>query len=263
MFWAQLTTPDPDAAASFYAALFGWTVDMDARGPGLPRGAFFPPDSASGAPVHSVAGLEPMSTWQQQQGEPARWTPFLHTPDAVAMTERAQFHGATLVEPAMPRSGSGWQAIMEDPTGAPFGVWEPEIGSARGSTDASPSARPGTICWAELQTPDAYVSRDFYTELLVWSCRDNNANPDFLGDDITFSRQNTRIARVREVGRADPPQWLLGFAVPAIEPAIDAVQAAGGSLQRPPVEDEWPTSAQVTDPQGTSFLLIDAESREL
>lgn len=251
---ATLTTPDLKSASAFYTSVFHWNAEVEeAIGP---RRLLFQPDSSA----FPVATATLMSPWQQQQGAPARWTPFLHTPDVVAMTERAQFHGATLVEPAMPAHGDGWRALLEDPTGAPFGVWEPEADAAHGSTDASPSAPPGTICWAELQTPDAYAARDFYTELLAWGCQDDNAHPDFLGEDVTFSQQNTTIARVREVGRADPPRWLPGFAVPAIGSAIDAVTASGGALQRPPAEDERPASAQVADPQGTSFLLVDAKS---
>ena len=262
MFWAELTTPDPDAAVEFYTSLLGWTVEMNDTGPGLPRGAFFPPDSASGAPVHSVAGLEPMSTWQQQQGEPARWTPFLHTPDVVAMTERAHFHGATLVEPAMPARGDGWRALLADPTGADYGVWEPADERSPDDHSLTSSAPSGALVWSELQTPDPYAARDYYGELMAWSTDDPNENPDFIAEDLCFLRKGIPLARLRTVRASDVPEaprWLPGFSVDSLADATERARDLGASVSDVPaaIEGEQPAVALLTDPTGASFLLVE------
>ncbi len=260
MFWAQLTTPDPDAAALFYASLFGWTINMNTGGPGLPRGAFFPSPSASSVPTRSVAGLQPMSAWQQEQGASARWTPFLHTPDVVAMTERAQFHGATLVEPAMPAHGDGWRALLADPTGATYGVWEPaEDRSPPRSPDAAPTT--GALVWAELQTSDPYAARDYYCELMAWSTDDPNENPDFIAKDLCFLRNGLPLARLRDVCYTDvpnAPRWLPGFSVTSIRNAATRAHDLGGTVSDMPaaMDDEHPPVALLTDPAGASSLLV-------
>ena len=265
MFWTQLTTPDPDAAAQFYTALFDWTVDMPPRGPGLPRGAFFPP-SASDGPARSVAGLEPMSAWQQQQDASARWTPFLHTPDVVAMTERAQFHGATLVEPAMPAHGEGWRALLADPTGATYGVWEPaeDRPPAPSPDPSSPSPSPGALVWSELQTPDPYAARDYYCELMAWSTDDPNENPDFIAEDFCFLWNGVPLARLREVRRTnvpEAPRWLPGFSVDSIEEAEEKAHDLGATVSEvpAPIEGETPPVALLTDPAGAACLLVEPQ----
>ena len=260
MFWAQLTTPDPGTAAQFYASLFGWSVDINTGGPGLPRSAFFPSHSESNTPTHSVAGLQPMSAWQQQQDASAQWTPFLHTPDVVAMTERAQFHGATLVEPAMPAHGDGWRALLADPTGATYGVWEPA--EDRSPPSSAPSTSTGALVWAELQTSDPYAARDYYCELMAWSTDDPNENPDFVAEDLCFLRNGIPLARLRDVRPTDvcnAPRWLPGFSVASIEEAATRAQNLGGTVSDMPaaMDDEHPLVALLTDPAGASSLLVE------
>jgi hypothetical protein len=256
MFWAELTTPDPDAAESFYAALLGWEMETVSTGPGPPRRSFR--QGPNGVPV---AGLSAMSPWQEQQGEAARWTPFLHTPDAVAMTERAQFHGATLLEPAMPAHGHGWRALLADPTGAEFGVWEPAESRPAPPPTPAETPSPGTLGWAELQTTDAYAARDFYRELLVWSCKDDHPNPDFLGDDIRFIQHNQPVARLRPVQRVDvpdAPRWLPGFAVEDLATAAQTAESLGGTVSPPPGarDGETPRVMVLSGPTGADCLLV-------
>jgi len=255
MFWAQLKTSDLDAATSFYTDVLGWRVDVASDGPGLARGTFHRDDTDA-----EVAGVLPLSEWEQQQGEPSRWMPFVHTPDAIAMTERAQFHGAMLVEPAMPARGNGWRATLSDPSGADFGVWEPADDREHPSVDG-PRDRPGDLAWAELQTTDAYASRDFYCEWLVWACIDDHPSDRFLGDDIRFVRSNQPIARLRPVSRSEvpsAPRWLPGFAVSDLETSVDQVVALGGTVHDvpAPVADERPAVRPITDPTGATCLLV-------
>jgi uncharacterized protein len=262
MFWAELTTPNSDAAARFYESLFGWRIDMDDTGPGLPRGSFVPRKHPPlGTPRQSVAGLQPMSTWQQQQGESARWIPSVHTPDVVAMTERAQFHGATLTEPAMPDHGDGWRARLVDPTGAAFDVWEPAQARPDTSDPSSPrAAASGVVCWMELQTPDPYAARDFYRELMVWRCHDDHPSDEFLGDNVLFAEADQPIARLRTVEPGTGACWLPGFAAEDVDRAAARATSLGGSVAAAPSAGGRPDVRHVTDPFGAAFLIVDAAS---
>ncbi|PEN12233.1 hypothetical protein CRI94_14430 [Longibacter salinarum] len=256
MFWAQLKTPDLDAVMAFYSALLGWRVDVNTGGPGLPKGA-----CVLGGTTEPVAGMASMSAWEVQQDEPPRWTPFVPTPDAVAMTERAQFHGATLIEPAMPAGGDGWRAVLSDPTGAEFGIWETTPSAAAPPIEVSENPAPGSLVWSELQTTDPYAARDFYGDLLVWSCVDDHPSDEFLGDDIRFSRGNAPIARLRSVTRAevsDAPRWLPGFAVENLDEAAKRAGDLGGAAHEPPseLECERPEVVVLDDPTGASCLLV-------
>lgn len=235
---------------------------MDDTGPGLPRGSFIPrKHPPSGTSRQSVAGLRPMSTWQQEQSKTARWIPSVHTPDVVAMTERAQFHGATLVEPAMPARGDGWRARLMDPTGAAFDVWEPAQERSGSTSDSSfRAATSGMLCWAELQTLDPYAARDFYRELMVWRCRGDHPSDEFLGDDVLFVQADQPVARLRTVEPGTGACWLPGFTAEDIDRTAARVTSLGGSVASAPSADERPDVRYATDPCGASFLVVNATS---
>jgi predicted enzyme related to lactoylglutathione lyase len=78
--WIELGAPDPEAAAAFYAALFGWTVE------------------------HGVARLEGRAVAGLGQGPPG-WTTYVRVDDPGAAAARAEaaggrIAGARLTDPA-------------------------------------------------------------------------------------------------------------------------------------------------------------------
>lgn len=107
--WNDLVTPDPDAAARFYAELFGWTY-MDI------------PDSGGYRVIRngerSNGGIPP------RHGEAAHpaWLPYFGHPDAEGLHGRiGELGGRALSEPMS--IGPGRIAILADPQGAAFAVW--------------------------------------------------------------------------------------------------------------------------------------------
>ena len=114
--WSSLITPDPEADARFYRALFGYDV--------------YPlTDSTSGRHlVVSSGGYARASINAMPQGAPAgapaRWVRFVRVPSAGAAAEKAEaLGGRVLVQPHPDRAG-GTVAILADPEGAVFGVLE-------------------------------------------------------------------------------------------------------------------------------------------
>jgi uncharacterized protein len=111
--WDELVTPDPDGAAAFYGAVFGWTAEqMDMGG----AGAYTLFKKADG---QSVAGM-----MQKPAGAPggAAWLPYLASDDVDADVANAAELGAqTIFEPAEVES-VGRFAVLVDPTGATFGL---------------------------------------------------------------------------------------------------------------------------------------------
>jgi uncharacterized protein len=111
--WEELSTPDVDAAKSFYGAVFGWTTeDMDMGG-GTVYTLFNKADGANAAGA------------MQNPDAPAAWYPYLAVDDVDAGFAKAQKLGAkTFVEPTdVPTVGR--IAVLGDPTGATFGLYKP------------------------------------------------------------------------------------------------------------------------------------------
>jgi uncharacterized protein len=149
--WVDLTTPNADAARSFYRTLFGWEYDIG--------GPEFGGYTTARLGQHSTAGLtEPPSGTPPM---PASWNLYFASDDLDADVARAVALGATQLYPAMQIGEFGAMATLHDPTGAMFSFWK--AGSHVGHQI---DGQPGAVAWFELYSADAKAARDFYTALL-------------------------------------------------------------------------------------------------
>jgi len=113
--WSALLTQDPDGAAKFYKAVFGYDVFDLPSDDGLEHVVLSSQDYAR-AGINSL----PLDTHHRH----AHWLNFIRvkdTPEAAAKAEA--LGGKILVEPRVDRHG-GRIALLADPYGAPFGVME-------------------------------------------------------------------------------------------------------------------------------------------
>ncbi len=113
--WDELHTPDVEGAKSFYAEVFGWTsADMD-----MGESGTYTMFKRSGDV--DVAGAYPSA---EGQGPP-HWLVYVGCDDVDATTSRAaELGGTALLEPSdVP--GVGRLAVLQDPQGAVFGIFNP------------------------------------------------------------------------------------------------------------------------------------------
>jgi predicted enzyme related to lactoylglutathione lyase len=108
--WTDLVTADPDAAAAFYSAVFGWEV-METSQPGGATGRMF---SVGGAPVASAST-------PQMDGVPPHWHVYFAVDDADAAVAAITEGGGTVVAGPFD-TPPGRMAAAMDPTGAAFSV---------------------------------------------------------------------------------------------------------------------------------------------
>jgi predicted enzyme related to lactoylglutathione lyase len=120
--WAmsRLETPDPEAAAAFYGAVFGWTTE--AFGPVT---MFRLPGYVGGEPEQPVS-REVVALMSGADG-PGRWIPDFWVSDADGTAARAgALGGAQLAAPFdTPMSRT---AVLADPFGAAFSVTQMRLG---------------------------------------------------------------------------------------------------------------------------------------
>jgi predicted enzyme related to lactoylglutathione lyase len=109
--WNELMTPDAEASAKFYSALFGWTrEDMDVGG--STYGMF----KTGGRPV---AGMIPAGT----ESVPAIWMGYVTVEDLETSLAKAVELGAK-VHKGIITNPMGRFAIIADPHGALIGLWQ-------------------------------------------------------------------------------------------------------------------------------------------
>ena len=122
--WNELNTRDPDAAKSFYSDVFGWaSSDMDMGESGsytVFRLADAPEDGSGIGGLLDMRGRVPEEV-------PAHWLTYFTVDDRDAAVEKAKGSGAEqMVELDLPM---GRLAILRDPQGAAFGIFEDTSGN--------------------------------------------------------------------------------------------------------------------------------------
>jgi predicted enzyme related to lactoylglutathione lyase len=111
----ELTTPDPDKAKSFYQALLGWKLNDVEMGPVGIYTLIDPGEGTGGGIMRSPA-----------PDVPTAWLPYVLVDDIRAATDKATGLGATLCHEVTEVPGTGWFSIIQDPTGATIGLWQPK-----------------------------------------------------------------------------------------------------------------------------------------
>ncbi|MDO0914060.1 VOC family protein [Streptomyces sp. DT2A-34] len=225
--WVDAQLPDVEAGKRFYGELFGWDFEEAFDSTALAR--------LDGEPVASLS--------RKTDGRmPTVWTVYFATPDAQELVRRVRAAGGQVITaPVAVGEGLGAVALVTDPEGAVFGLWQAGEHPGFGRRH-----EVGSFGWAELYARDTEVANDFYGGLFADALFGPDAKPDF------------GRAAVEEVFPAMmPPHFVVHFRVENCEAMLAEVTRLGGRVQVPPFETSYGTVAVVTDNQGASFALLE------
>ena len=152
----ELASPDFDASSAFYGGLFGWEADDQP----VDESTVYSMQNIDGKPVAAIA---PQQQAQRDAGVPPLWQSYLTVESADAAAAKAAQLGATIHAPAFDVMDAGRMAVMMDPQGAHFMVWEPKQHIGANLVNGH-----GLLSWNELATPDVAASSAFYADLFGW-----------------------------------------------------------------------------------------------
>lgn len=239
--WVDLGTPDLDAAAAFYGALFGWTCD-----PGPPEFGGYRMCLLRGAPV---AGMGP----QGNPDMPPWWTTYISVASADDAAVAIEAAGGTLVVAPMDVMDVGRMAVAADPAGALFSVWEP-----RNHPGAALVNEPGTLCWNELTTRQPQESITFYGSVFGWTASTTTTDPMPYTE---FQLDGRGIGGMMVMdGDMWPPEipnhWMVYFAVADVDATAARCVELGGAAPVPPTDIPPGRFAVLNDPAGAVFSVI-------
>jgi uncharacterized protein len=241
--WVDLTTTDVAGAKAFYGGLFGWSADDVPTGDG-PDYTMFRIDG------HAVAGAGPMDAGMQAGGAPPVWVSYVSHHDIDAVAARASEAGGMVFMPPMDVMEEGRLALVQDPTGAVFGLWQP-----RNHIGAALVNQPNTLVWNELQTRDTAAARAFYHQVFGWS-DDVDSN-----DYVTFKndgRAQCGSLQLDESWGDAPPNWHVYFMVDDVDATAARVPELGGTvLMGPHQVGEMGRLLVIRDPQGATFSVME------
>ena len=238
--WTDLSTTDQDAAKAFYAGLFGWqAMDMP-----VDENTLYSMQMVDGK---AVAAISPQPAQQREAGVPPLWNSYITVASADAAADRTGELGGTVHAPPFDVMDAGRMAVIQDPTGAFFMVWEPRQNIGAGLVNV-----PGAMCWNELATPDFEAAQAFYAGLFGWSFE------PFEGSEMPYfaiKNGDANNGGMRAPQPGEPPHWLVYFATEDTDGSLAKAQEQGGSPLGPAIDLPMGRIGVVRDPQGAVFAL--------
>jgi uncharacterized protein len=177
------------------------------------------------------------------------WNVYLATGDCDATTRRVTDAGGTVVQEPVDVPDQGRAALVKDPTGAQFGLWE-----GRGFVGCEVVNEPGSLVRNDLITPDPEPARAFYTAVFGFTL---DGNPDVPEFDFTFLRRpdGHEVGGIMGVPGAPSSGWATTFEVADTDAVVARAAEAGG---RPGAAEDfvYGRMATITDPFGAEFSVI-------
>ena len=253
--WYELMTPDPDAAATFYGAVVGWTVSgaadpaaggIDYRMLGRDDGGF-------------AGGMLRLNDDMVAHGARPMWVPYLYAPEVDASLAAIEGEGGKVAMPATDLP-VGRVAMVIDPQGVPVYLMNPRppAGQPDATSDVFHEQALQRVGWNELASPDQAASMAFYARHFGFAFNERMPMGP-MGDYCFIDHGERRVGAIMQQQDRSAPVWLLYFAVPSILAAQRAVEAGGGQILRGPHEVPGPMWVVIgRDPQGAAFGLVSA-----
>jgi predicted enzyme related to lactoylglutathione lyase len=243
--WIELHTTDQAAAKTFYGSLFGWAPHDNPMGPN----DYYTEFKLQGREAAAACTLRPD---EKSQGIPPYWMIYISVDNADAAAAKAQQLGGKTFGPAFDVMDAGRMAIIQDPTGAVFCVWQPNKNAGIGIAQVS-----GTLCWADLSTPDPKRAGDFYSGLFGWELV---TDPKAASGYLHIKNGEHFIGGIpgalhRQLGV--PAHWLAYFQVDDVDASASKAKEMGANLYLPPLTMEGVgRMAVIADPQTAVFAIF-------
>jgi predicted enzyme related to lactoylglutathione lyase len=245
--WIELATTNQHAAHDFYSKMFGWAVSTMP----MPPDAYYTAFTLEGRPVAAAYQLRPD---QKEHGVPAHWRLYVEVEKADAAVARTVELGGSVIVPAGDVGEFGRMAVLKDPQGALFSVWESHAGCGTGIAGID-----GTLCWADLSTPDPAGASRFYAGLFGWQMMEDKDDPtpsgyvhikngeDFIGGIPPAQMRNPNM----------PAHWLPYFVATDCDGMATKAKELGAQFYLPPTTfEDVGRMAVLADPQGAVFAIF-------
>jgi predicted enzyme related to lactoylglutathione lyase len=233
--WADLATSDPDGAKVFYVGLFGWDTEDNP----VPDGSVYTMLSKGGKNVAALYGA--------REGQPPAWGSFVTVESADAAAAAVKQHGGTVEMEAFDVMDVGRMAVVQDPTGAYFSVWEP-----RASIGAERVNETGALTLNQLDTSDPTRAQEFYAGVFGWRFEAVEGDMPYWG---IYNGDRLNGGMMPAEGGV-PSHWLVYFGSDSVDDDAGRIGELGGTVMMPPMPVPGGHILVAQDPQGAVFALL-------
>jgi uncharacterized protein len=245
--WVELATTDQKAGVTFYRALLGWDVKELPIGPTEVYSMF----TMRGKEVGAASTMQPD---ERKMGVPPHWNLYVTVANVDEAAKRAAGLGAKVLAPPFDVMDAGRMAVLQDPTGAVFQIWQPTK-----SIGAKILNEPGALCWSELTTRDTKAAESFYTALFGWKAK--HSAPAAVMEYTEFSVKDQPSIGMMAMPAHMPPSvpsfWMPYFQVADCDGTAAKAKELGAKVMVGP--QDIPSTGRfaiVQDPQGAAFAVF-------
>ena len=244
--WIELATTDGPAARDFYSKLLGWEVKEVPMGPDFTYYTFH----QGGVDVAAMYQLMPE---QLKMSIPPHWLSYIAVASADEASAKAASLGATVIKPPFDVGTHGRMAMLLDPQGAGFALWQAYDNGGIGKR-----GEPGTLVWNELASTDIKGGTAFYSGLLGW----NSKVVPMPGMDYTIFEQGTGMGvgggyQITPAMAPMPSNWMPYFAVTDCDGTVSLATSIGATVVVPPNDiPDTGRFAILSDPAGAVFAVL-------
>jgi predicted enzyme related to lactoylglutathione lyase len=193
---------------AFLSALFDWTWEL-----GTPETGFYAMATVNGA---AVLGLG------QMEGATGAMTTYFATSSVEEAIAKATALGATVVMPAMQVMTAGTMAVLLDPSGATYGLWQADQFAGFGAMYEVNA--PG---WFDHVSADPQRDGEFYAAL------SGHQLTSMEGDMRILQRGEQWYASVSYAQNDEKAQWKPIIVVDSLERIHETVPRHGGAIVVP------------------------------
>ena len=243
--WTDLGTKDVAGAKRFYQGVFGWEVKD------LPMGDGDFVYSMLRVKGRDACALYPMSPEQRKMKAPLCWLPYVAVTSVARTVRKAKAAGGKLCLGPLKVMDQGHLAILQDPIGAAFGLWQPRQHPGAGLDNT-----PGTVCWHDLSTPKSAAAGKFYATVFGWKTQKMGVGGKAyhllkLGDKGVGGIWPEPMKQL-------PPCWVTYWHVTNCAQAVAKVRRLGGRvLMDTTTVPGYCRFAVLRDPQGAAFGILE------
>ncbi len=235
--WAELQTTDSAAAKAFYAAILGWEYTDNPMGPDMVY------------TMITVGGSVVAALYQDNSGQkPPCWGTYISVKSADASASLAKENGATIIVEPFDVMTVGRMAVVQDPTGAIFSMWEPKdhFGYAL-------EYDPGSVGWNELMTRDTAGAEKFYSAVFGYGIKQSMMPMPYTEFQLEGKSIAGMLAMKPDMEHV-PSHWLIYFVVANCAAAADKAKSLGGEILFGPFAVPGVGNiAVIKDPQNAVF----------
>ncbi len=248
--WFELASSDPAASLTFHRELFGWShIDNDMG----EMGSYSFLRNATGT-IGALCGMPPGA-----EGRSSNWSVYFAVTDVDAGVAQALEWGGSLLFDPFDVPGHGRGAVLADPNGAVFCIWQSLTSDPGDFTMFEDHA----IGWVELATRDTAGAREFYTALFGWRYPSRSEPKPGL-EYTEYAVEDTRYGGILQMSAEwgeVPSHWALYVPVPDVDACLARAVELGGKICVPAfIAEGVGRIARLEDPTGAGLYVIRLDS---